>query len=303
MWDDLLLLRLWAAPDPAHGETRSRAAADLRPVAADPAQGQGSWQAAFTAALERLEKAGHLTAQGRRGARLRLTDQGRSRVRATFRLAGESPAHRHQTGWAWWRDRYAVPLALDSEDAATANGLRAALLRRFFLPELPARAAGAGSLSGLVDLLLAQRLKVAQPGLRAFRQAALRDRARQEAAPEPAAASPANSAAGGDGGGGGLAADLPVFAAHALAAARRSPTGRFGDNKVFISHVWREWRGAGGRAAPEEAAAFKEQLVRANTAGLLRLSRADLAGAHDPADVRESQISYLGEKFHFVRLD
>ena len=33
--------------------------------------------------------------------------------------------------------------------------------------------------------------------------------------------------------------DLPSFAEHVKSAARDCPTGRFGDNKVFIAHVWK----------------------------------------------------------------
>ena len=48
---------------------------------------------------------------------------------------------------------------------------------------------------------------------------------------------------------------------------------------------------------------FKQRLLRANQAGLLSLSRADLVEAMDPADVRASEISSLGATFHFVRVD
>jgi hypothetical protein len=46
-----------------------------------------------------------------------------------------------------------------------------------------------------------------------------------------------------------------------------------------------------------------ERLVEANHAGLLHLSRADLVQAMDPADVRESEASYLGAPFHFIRIE
>lgn len=290
MLDDLLLLRLWAAPDAARGETRARAAADLRPIAADPSQGQTSWQAAFSAAAVRLAAAGQLVASGRQGARLQLTDAGRKRVREVFRVSGDQLARGGQraAGWAWWRDRHALPLALGGAVPDTADGLRAALLRRLYLPESPARAR-ASSLQKTVDLLLAKQLKVAQPGPGAFRRAALLDWVRQK---RPAVAAEPER----------LPDALPFFAERALAAARRAPTGRFGGNKMFISHAWRALLAVGQATAAEEDA-FKERLLRANTAGLLSLSRADLAGAHDPADVRASEIHYLGEKFHFVRLD
>ena len=42
MLDDLLLLRVWAAPDAASGETRSKVAADLRPRRLGPCRGPGN---------------------------------------------------------------------------------------------------------------------------------------------------------------------------------------------------------------------------------------------------------------------
>ena len=187
---------------------------------------------------------------------------------------------------------------MDGERVETADDLRGALLRRFYLPELSGRRRG-GSLSRTVDLLLARRLGVGQASLGALRQAALRAWAGQhppaESGPPPSSGQPARPA-------GRLPADPSLFAQAVLAAADRSPTGRFGEKKVFVAHVWRELLAA-GQAAPEEENSFKERLLRANTAGRLRLSRADLAGAHDAEDVRASEIVYLGEKFHFVRLD
>jgi hypothetical protein len=101
--------------------------------------------------------------------------------------------------------------------------------------------------------------------------------------------------------------DLRQFAAAVTRAARGSLTGRFGDNKVFINHVWRAYRdgggGGGGGADALDLATFKSRLVEANREGLLELSRADLVAAMDPADVRESQTRYLNAEFHFVRTE
>ncbi len=95
--------------------------------------------------------------------------------------------------------------------------------------------------------------------------------------------------------------DLRAFAEHVLAAARSSPTGRFGDNKVFIAHLW--------SAAQDDSAlrgmdldTFKQRLGEANNARLLDLSRADLVEAMDPEDVRTSETRYYNATFHFVRL-
>jgi hypothetical protein len=96
--------------------------------------------------------------------------------------------------------------------------------------------------------------------------------------------------------------DLPkddnAFAARILAAARASKTGRFGDDKVFISHVLRQLTNEG--ASINDADAFKGRLVDVHRSGLLSLSRADLVEAMDPKDVNASETRYLNATFHFV---
>ncbi|WP_437792888.1 hypothetical protein [Sorangium sp. So ce693] len=97
-----------------------------------------------------------------------------------------------------------------------------------------------------------------------------------------------------------LPADEPAFAARVLEAARASTSGRFGDNKVFISHVLR--RLAEDGVAIGDADTFKTRLVSAHRRGLLALNRADLVEAMDPADVGASETRYLSTTFHFVRI-
>jgi len=90
---------------------------------------------------------------------------------------------------------------------------------------------------------------------------------------------------------------LPVFVERVLAAARASTTGKFGDDLVFISHVY--------QALPElglDEGTFKQRLLEANRARLLSLSRADLVEAMNPRDVAASEIRYLGATFHFIAL-
>jgi len=96
--------------------------------------------------------------------------------------------------------------------------------------------------------------------------------------------------------------DLPAFARTVQAAARTTRTGRFGDNKVFINHVWRHLQNEPG--FPHlDLTAFKNALAEANHAGLLQLSRADLVQVMDPVDARESETPYLDAVFHFVLLE
>jgi hypothetical protein len=96
--------------------------------------------------------------------------------------------------------------------------------------------------------------------------------------------------------------DLPAFAATVRRVARDCPTGRFGDNKVFISHVWRRFREESNVPVlnlPE----FKQRLVEANRSGLVRLSTADLVEAMDPADVGESSTQHLNANYHFILIE
>lgn len=93
--------------------------------------------------------------------------------------------------------------------------------------------------------------------------------------------------------------DDAAFAACVIAAARATRTGRFGDNKVFISHVISRLRGDG---ASIDDQAFKARLVSAHQQGLLSLSRADLVEAMDPNDVDASEARYRSATFHFVRI-
>jgi hypothetical protein len=94
---------------------------------------------------------------------------------------------------------------------------------------------------------------------------------------------------------------LPAFAERVQAAARACPTGRYGDNKVFIVHVWRMLQ-ADSDFAGMDLDAFKRRLAEANNARLLDLARADLVQAMDPDDVRLSEVRYLNATFHFIRI-
>lgn len=95
--------------------------------------------------------------------------------------------------------------------------------------------------------------------------------------------------------------DLPGFARRVLEAARSSPTGRFGDDKVFVGHAWSALRHEPAFAAMDSNE-FKRRLAEANNARLLDLSRADMVEAMDPEEVERSEIRYLGATFHFIRI-
>jgi hypothetical protein len=95
--------------------------------------------------------------------------------------------------------------------------------------------------------------------------------------------------------------DPSTLAERVKAAARDCPSGRYGDRKVFIGHVWDRLRSDpdfGGM----DLDAFKQALGEANNLRLIDLARADLIQAMDPEDVRRSEVQYLGATFHFVRI-
>ncbi len=96
--------------------------------------------------------------------------------------------------------------------------------------------------------------------------------------------------------------DLGTFARRVVEAARTSPTGWFGDAKVFISHVWKALKDDLAFAGMD-VADFKGLLHEAHRARLLELGRADLIEAMDPADVRESATAYQNVVYHFVRTE
>lgn len=98
------------------------------------------------------------------------------------------------------------------------------------------------------------------------------------------------------------ATNLIEFAGTVLDLARTSPTGWFGENKVFVSHVWNRFRDAKSTNGVTRAD-FDRWLVECNRQGLLALSRADLVSAMNPEDVEASEIRLPNSSFHFIRTD
>jgi hypothetical protein len=283
----------------------------------------GRWQET----VEALRSAGLLTPRA-----LRLTDAGRTRALELLGIRELPPRCKWQTIQA----RFLLPVALGLPPTARdarkriekAEGLAALLLKRHFdLPvgasptlgqvlealackrlgfpgETSLAAVKAEVLSRLIDSderLTPQDLKKKLPrvllnakrgGVTGIREVVLHGWAdgatRRPEPPPPLPPEPAEF-------------DLTDFAETVKAAARDCPTGRFGDNKVFISHVWR-------RLSDEppfrsmDLPTFKQRLTEANPR-LLTLSRADLVQAMNEADVRESETEYLGGRFHFILLD
>jgi hypothetical protein len=316
---ELLLVRLLVPTKKPPALSAARKSLDpcfLRPPTADE----------WADAAQQLRAAGLLDPK-----KLLLTVEGRERALA-FLGVDELPA---RVKWQTVQGRYLVPKALGlapsestQKKVANADGLAALLLKRKLglttgstLPQvltaIVCRELGIPGASNWDEVQLAvlskmlgsserlpketvnkvlpaKLLNAHGNGVAGLRRAVLTeftDRTKQSA----------GTTSNGDGRG-EEHFDLQTFANTVLAAARACPTGRFGDNKVFINHLCRYLQNEPGfpRLALEE---FKRRLTEANAARLLVLSRADMAPDLPQDDVRASETSYLNAHFHFVTLE
>ncbi|WP_166831428.1 hypothetical protein [Thalassoroseus pseudoceratinae] len=148
-----------------------------------------------------------------------------------------------------------------------------------------------------VKLLAAQVTKAESNSIKHLREAVIRDWLADKAPvamPTPSNPKSADSDS--------HTPNLTEFADRVRTIAKNSATGRFGDNKVFLSHVWNQYRGDGGGNGMTRSD-FDQLLVDANRKNLLTLSRADLISAMDPQDVQSSEIRLANSTFHFLRTD
>ncbi|RKH48444.1 hypothetical protein D7X96_26255 [Corallococcus interemptor] len=283
---------------------------------------RGEWTERFDALVERLLDAGLV--QKRSRAALALTTGGRQQALKFLRV--DSPK-----GLTWKRVRQqyllAKDLGLPTSKAAlgrlsNADGMRALILKRAHQldgPEFPTlaqvrdqlmwrklgvetnekftlRAIQAHVIGKLleqevsdpkrgVEQLTARAVGASRADAEALRLATLR----KWVLPEPARTAPVDAPAE-------IAPPDPAsFAKNVLRVAKTLPTGRFGDDKVFISHVWKAMQP--GWSSRE---AFDSALLEANRKRHLTLTRADLVSMMNPADVAESEIRFYGATFHFV---
>jgi hypothetical protein len=222
-------------------------------------------------------------------------------LRKEFQLPlADCPTMKAATGAVAWK-----LMGFSSTKVFSVAEVQKSLLERELGDQRPANSKKA------IDRLLAQRLGARRDDSKELRDALLRgwidreegglgvnDRAAtcvRPPAPAPASAAqpPAPPPA--------PVLDLQSFAERVKATARTCPSGRFGDNKVFIAHVWRALQSDPAFRAMD-LAAFKGRLAEANNTRLLDLSRADLVQAMDPNDVYQSEVHYLNATFHFVRI-
>lgn len=323
---DLLIL-LWLLPRPKGEGSRANLKAALEGLVSHRLS-PGEWASELDQRLGSLEKDDLVRRVRTTG--VALTDSGR---REAFRALGVE-ALPSKTTWTSIRETYLIARALELEPTsaaavkrlAGADGLRAAILQTHFdlAPGEPLTLSRAlegvawkqlGEPTGqpftknaVLTLLLNRALAGAKPlGLEKVKQqlpaklagarrsdageirrAILRKWLDTDAAPR---APQADSSGTSD-------EPLNAFAARISRAARSLKKGRFGDNKVFIAHVW-DALGGSGLSLDN----FKRRLIDAHRANLLVLSRADLVEAMDPNDVAASEARYLNATFHFIRTD
>jgi hypothetical protein len=328
----LIGFRLMAAGKPS----RSSILKALEPCYCDRADWNASkWRADFDAALEAAVAQGHIERKP-----LRLTADGR-RAATAFLGFQSIPTN---AKWVCLKNRYLVAAALGIcpptaklERLGTAKGLYAAtLVRHHNLPVDPVPtetlaldALAWHQLSRAHDGELPMRKRFTRNAVLAFtffgglttkdpasRLAAIAadaapraDKIRNalisrwiETMEKGSSESPASyQSAPGE-----LADALEIgeFANKIRDLAVGAEQGRFGRHKVFISHLYRIFRGSSdGQSIDRET--FNAYLLEAGRRGLLTLNRADLVEAMDPEDVRESEVRHpdgLGT-FHFVRID
>ncbi|QDU24247.1 hypothetical protein [Urbifossiella limnaea] len=302
---DLILARLLPAKT-SLAPTKLRA--DLSPLFRGPPSAD-----ALADAVAELRAAGLVSAKG-----LRLTDAGRERARAFLGVE----ALPGKGDWSAVKSRCLLPMALGRDAPTDAKRLAALQLTKALgLPLGPNP-----TLAAVVEAIACRELGFPElTTLAAVKRAALARAFGADVSLTPKAAEAVVPRVllnlKGDGVRGAILADwvaaqsarvprpaaeepfdLEMFAATVRAVARDCPTGRFGGNKVFISHLWWQLRDE-PRFAALGADGFKTKLVDANRAGLLTLSRADLVQLMDPEDVRASETTFLTAVFHFVAVE
>lgn len=96
--------------------------------------------------------------------------------------------------------------------------------------------------------------------------------------------------------------ELSEFTKEVKEIAASSAVGWPGNKRAFVSHVWRDlklkfplWN-----LSEDE---YKDMILSAQRAGLLRLAIADLRDKSNVEDVAESRIAYKNSEWHFIRVE
>ena len=298
----------------------------LKPLT-DHRWSSGEWSTRLDELLGQLVQQGLVQQNARKG--LTLTPEGRTRALTALSVERLPKG----TTWKQLKRTHLVALALGLTPSAAnltrlgrADGMRAVLVQK----QLGLPAPGSQSLAQVRDALCWRQLGVEtdKPFTLAAVQSVLLSRALQatrevapaqalqqlaarsvgarrtdteslrlaalrawtlpsDSSPEPLGSVPATPQDEG----------LSAFAERVLQVARGTTAGRFGDDRVFISHVWRAMQGPG-----LDEQAFKRRLIEANQKRLLSLSRADMVELIDPTELSASETRHLGATFHFIAL-
>lgn len=279
--DLLILARIGKLATP-----RRAGLAELRAIAA-PGASKDEFAAALDACLAELRRSGALEPRT-----LRITEAGRDRL--TRELGVDAVPT-----WAAARDHHLPALALGVKLPIKKDAIRAVVLARRLGLDVVVH-----DLATIVDVAIAnavgaprgdaRSVGVALIGRAIAGQPALVDREpAPPPRPPPAPPAPAPAPAPRRWTDDDLAAAVRAAARHMPAA------GRFGDEKVFVSAIWRALDP--DRQFPGLTIdGYKARLLDANRRGALTLARADLVGAMDPREVAASEIRHLNATFHFV---
>jgi hypothetical protein len=255
------------------------------------AEAQGRIEAAFDDCLAAGELEERKPSGRQKNPQLNLSRSGEGRLEKEF---GKLP----NASWAKLRDEYLIPSAAAGSSRAPAGLKSYPVLRAY----LALRANGIDYRPNLSDAavlnrIVARQLNAPRADKSAIKTSMIRSWLRTDLTPADASPEQASARAGAP-----PEFDLVAFARQVNEAARESLGGRWGTEKIFVNHVWRQFQSL-GHGAGLDAADFKKRLLEANQRGLVRLSRADLVSSMPPDDVRESEIATFGnDVLHFINI-
>jgi hypothetical protein len=317
---ELILVRLLSAGKPPAQSDMDKAL--RRYVAEQFAMPTAQWQESLGGALEELHDEGSILKKP-----FQLTEEGRTAALSVLGVVS-LPA---SVTWQTLRNRYLIAKALGIEPQSkaewdhlsSAEGLRAAVLAKHHQLPLGPVPSLARALHALAWMQLRRSHDVVLPLENDFTRNSVLSvillEGRPSKKPEEVLAARATGASSphpdkvreavlckwvreSDQGTVPIPFDLGAFATRVRQLACSATTGRFGEYKVFISHVWNRFRRE-GFAAGMTRHDFDRHLVEANRENLLTLSRADLVSGMNPDDVQQSEIKLPHSSFHFIRTD
>jgi hypothetical protein len=277
---------------PTRAEIRKRVGPLLASAMASPPEKNAAADAALDAAVDaRWVEAQRL--KGSASDRFALSGTGRELIGGFLAAADLKPG----ASWTKYRDDVLPPLALRAASGKADAGLkkfealRTFLLLRALSVPYDSKTSPATALNRAVAQLL--RTKSDKPA--PIREAAVRAWILEGTEPSPPPPSPPVRNAPGQ-------FALADFAADVNEAARSATSGRWGDRKAFISHIWQHMQQAGKTHGLDDVG-FRTALLQANRSQLVQLARADLVQEMPAADVRASELKGPADTYHFVLVE